>query len=90
MTKKRKRLLWGEQKALEILEENPWWSNNRVGVEMVRLGYTKDSGYLNKRIWKEKYGNKRPFSEPLRRHMLRYYGDSVHIWNQYHKDEDET
>jgi hypothetical protein len=89
MPKKRKRLLWREQKALEIIAQHPFWSNNRVGVEMVKLGYCKDSGYVNKLLWKEQYGNKRPISEPWRRMMLKEYGDNVEVWNRYHKESDE-
>jgi len=90
MTKREKRRLWREEKALEILEENPFWSNNRIGVEMVRRGYTKDRGYLNKRIWKEKQEPKPPISEPWRRMMLKKYGDNIDVWNRYHKDKNET
>jgi len=86
----RKRKLWREQKALEILRAHPEWSNNRVGVEMVRLGYTKDRGYLNKRVWKETYGNKRAISEPWRRMMLKEHGDKVDVWNRYNRESDET
>lgn len=87
---KKKRLSWRAQKALQIIAEHPDWSDNKVGVEMMRLGICKDRSYLSKLIWKEKYpAGKKPISEPWRRYMLRYHGTDPQIWNKYHKEDDE-
>ncbi|GAF98878.1 unnamed protein product, partial [marine sediment metagenome] len=85
----KKRLLWREEKGFQILSEHPWWSNNRVGQEMVRLGICKDRGYLNKRIWKEQHPEgKKVISEPWCQMMLRKHKDDVETWNKYYRNSD--
>ena len=96
MMAKKKRYTEKQLKVLELVAKHPEWSNNQIGTEMVRLGYTTDRGYLNKLLWKERKreedpeGLRKMISEPWRRMMLKEHGNDPSIWNRYHKDEDET
>ena len=63
--------LWRERKALEILQENPFWSLYKVGQEMVRRGYTKDPRYLYKRLYYLQWGSKSPVSEAWKRDQIK-------------------